>query len=58
MTVFGVLRVKRQKIGLIGDPMLIVQGDGGGVSPNISDVIQKGTVDVTLAMGHQADPVH
>jgi hypothetical protein len=35
-----------------------VGGGGAQFSPNTSQVIQKWTVNATLAMGHQVDPAH
>jgi hypothetical protein len=58
---FGVLRVKRQKMGLNRRPFAYTAvKEGGGLDshPTPNHVIGKRTVNATLAMGHQADPVH
>jgi hypothetical protein len=60
VTAFGVLRVKRQKMCLNRRPFASTAVKGGrlGSHPTPNHVIGKRTVNVTLAMGHQADPVH
>jgi hypothetical protein len=55
---FGILRVKHQKASLNGRPIAYTEGGRAQFSPNTSHVIRKRTVNGTLAMGHQADPVH
>jgi hypothetical protein len=54
---FGVLRVKRQKVSLNRQLSAYTCG-GGGLGSYPTSMIQKQTVNATLAMGQQTDPVH